>query len=163
MAADWQFQSRGEQCSLTGRPFTEGEFFYTLLFKEKGGFRREDLCEEAFQQRESKEKPFSFWRTKYEPPAPPAPEALPKETAEGLFRRYVEENDPERANVRYILALMLERKRLLKQTDVQFDGDDRLLVYERAKTGEVFVIRDPELKLEQLAAVQAEVAELLQG
>lgn len=161
MANDWEIKSRGDQCTATGRHFDEGEFFYTLLYKEKAGFRREDLCEEAFKQRDQSIKPFSFWRSKFEPPAPPPPEPLAKETAEDLLRRYIEENDPQNANICYILALMLERKRLFKQTDLQVDGTDRILIYERSKTGEVFMIRDPQLKIDQIAAVQAQVAELL--
>jgi hypothetical protein len=107
-------------------------------------------------------KPFSFWRSKFEPPAPPAPETLAKETAEDLLRRYIEEDEPQHANTRYILALMLERKRILKQTDTQQDGNERILIYERAKTGEVFVIRDPQLRMDQIAVVQGQVGDLLQ-
>jgi len=161
MASEWEIRSRGEQCTATGRQFAEGEAFYTLLFREKSGFRREDLCEEAFKQRDNKTQPFSFWRSKFEPPAPPPPETLAKETAEDLLRRYIEEDEPQHANTRYILALMLERKRLLKQTDVQMDGNQRVLIYERTKTGEVFVIRDPQLRLDQIAVVQEQVGELL--
>jgi len=161
MASEWEIKSRGEQCTATGRAFDEGEPFYTLLYREKDGFRREDLCEEAFKQRDPKQKPFSFWRSKFEPPAPPPPEALAKETAEDLLRRYIDENQPQHSNARYILALMLERKKLLKQKDIQVDGDEKLLIYEHAKTGEVFMIHDPQLHLDQIAAVQEQVAELL--
>jgi len=161
MASEWEIKSRGEQCSATGRHFAEGESFYTLLFREKAGFRREDLCEEAFKGRDAKTQPFSFWRSKFEPPAPPPPETLAKETAEDLLRRYIEDNEPQHSNTRYILALMLERKRLLKQTDSQMDGNQRVLIYEHSKTGEVFVIRDPQLRLDQIATVQEQVGELL--
>jgi len=161
MASEWEIKSRGEICSATGRAFGEGESFYTLLYREKDGFRREDLCEEAFKQRDAQNKPFSFWRSKFEPPAPPPPEALGKETAEDLLRRYIDENQPHHANARYILALMLERKKLFKHKDTQVDGDEKLLIYEHAKTGEVFMIHDPQLRLDQIAAVQEQVAELL--
>jgi hypothetical protein len=57
---------------------------------------------------------------------------------------------------------MLERKRLLKQIDSR-RGDDgqTTLIYEHVKTGEVFVIPDPELHLDQIASVQDEVASML--
>ena len=107
------------------------------------------------------EQPYSFWRTKYEPPAPPAPEPLAKETAEDLLRSYMTEQDERHANARYILALMLERKRLLKQVEAKEDIHGRVLVYEHVKTGEVFVVPDPGLRLDQVQAVQEEVAALL--
>ena len=122
------------------RPGVPGrrEFFYTLLFRERDGFRREDVAEEAWKEHQEAaeaEQPYSFWRTKYEPPAPPAAEPLAKETAEDLLRSYMTEQDERHANARYILALMLERKRLLKQVEAKEDLHGRVLVYEHVKTG----------------------------
>jgi len=165
MQTDWTIQSRSGRCAVTSRDFTDGEFFHTLLFREHDGFRREDLSEEAWKQRQADPgapQPYSFWRAKFEPPAPPAPEALGKETAEDLLRNYMSGQDEGHANARYILALMLERKRLLKQIEVKEDDHGRTLVYEHVKTGEVFVVPDPGLRLDQLEAVQTEVAALLQ-
>jgi hypothetical protein len=159
---DWTIQSRAHHCSRTGHPFSEGEYFYTLLFYEKGEYRREDLCEDAFKERPENPAPFSHWRAKYVPPPPPQPEAVTKQTAEDLLRTYMEEEGPEHTNARFILAVMLERKRLLKEVEVK-RGDDGSLtrIYEHAKTGEVFVIPDPQLKLAQVEEIQAQVTQLL--
>ena len=170
MQQDWTIQSRGHHCAVTGNTFAEGEHFYTLLFDEKTGYRREDLSEEAFRNRAvDAPQPFSFWRTKYTPPPPPQPEAIGKQTAEDLLREYmaeqvagvlVEEN--KKASARYLLAVMLERKRILKEVETKRAEDGSVIrVYEHAKTGEVFIIPDPELKLDQLEEVQAEVGALL--
>ena len=161
MQSDWTIQGRAEKCAATAREFHEGEYFYTLLFHDRDGFRREDLSEEAWQQRNDNIQPFSFWRSKYEPPPPPAPEALGRETAEDLLRRYMADGHAAHANARYILALMLERKRLLKQMSAEQTPEGKTLIYEHAKTGEVFVIPDPQLRLDQLEHVQNEVAGLL--
>jgi hypothetical protein len=57
---------------------------------------------------------------------------------------------------------MLERKRLLRETDSQHGPDGQLTrVYEHTKTGEVFIIPDPQLRLDQIAEVQQQVAGLL--
>jgi len=161
MANEWEIKSRGHRCSVTERQFADGEIFHTLLFREKDGFSREDLSEEAWRERDKARVPFSSWKSKYEVPPPPEPEALGKQTAEDLLRRYMEEPGNQHTNVRYILALMLERKRILKPVETKEDGGERLLIYERRETGEVFVIPDPRLRLDQIEEVQAEVAELL--
>ncbi len=161
MAQEWEIKRRADTCTRTGREFEDGETFYTLLYLEKEGFRREDLCEEAWNGRNDNIQPFSFWRSTFELPPPPEPEMLEKATAEDLLRRYMEENDPGHENARYILALMLERKRLLKPVERKEANGRVLLVYEHAKTGEVFVVPDPNLRLDQLAEVQTQVAELL--
>ncbi len=163
MDNDWSIQSRGDRCAATGQTFADGEFFYTLLFEERDGYRREDLSEEAFRNRPAEApQPYSLWRSKFEVPPPPAPEALEKQTAEDLLRKYMEDSTPQHSNARYILALMLERKRLLKEVEVKRSDEGRLTrIYEHAKTGEVFVIPDPGLRLDQLGDVQTEVAAML--
>lgn len=160
---EWSIQHRAEVCAATGRPFAPGENFYTLLFREGEGFRRQDLSEEAWAQRNENLQPFSFWRARFEPPPPAPPEALPKENAEELFRRLVAAADRANANACYVLAAMLERKRILKQIQTEERDRGRVLIYEHVKTGDVFVVPDPQLHLDELGGVQAEVAQLLQN
>ena len=158
MQADWEIKSRAHQCSRSGREFVEGEFFYTLLIREGEGFRREDLSEEVWKERNDNIQPFSFWRSKYDPPAPPPAEPLPRDDAEGLLRRLIQENDPAYANVRYILALMLERKRVIRPLE---SSDDDMLVYEHLSTGETLVLANPKLSFDRIPEVQREVSALL--
>jgi len=162
MNQDWSIQHRADRCAVSGEPFRDGDAFYTLLYHEKGAFRREDLSEAAFKARNENIQPYSLWRSKFETPPPPTPEALGKQTAEDLLRRYMAEQSPEHSNTRYILAIMLERKKLLKEVEARRGEDGSLTrIYEHTKTGEVFVIPDPQLRLEQIAEVQVQVAGLL--
>jgi len=162
MTADWTIQGRAEKCAATGEPFQDGEYFYTLLFDEGGAFRREDVSEAAWKERNDNQQPFSFWRSKYEAPPPAAPETVSRHTAEDLLRRYMEESSSQHAAARYLLAVMLERKRLLKEVEAKRSESGALTrIYEHTKTGEVFVIPDPELRLDQIAQVQQEVSSLL--
>jgi hypothetical protein len=160
LANEWAIKHRADTCAATSRPFASGEYFYTLLFQDAEGFRREDLSEEAWQNRNENIRPFSFWKTRYEP-APPAPvDALNKENAEQLFRRLLSaENAPR--NACYVLAAMLERKRILKQIKSEQSESGRVLIYEHGATGDVFIVPDPQLRLDELENVQNEVAQLL--
>ena len=170
MLPDWTIQARADRCDVTGRPFTEGETFYTLLYRDRHSdtFSRRDVSVEGWKTIRADKgtpPPFCFWRAKFIPPPPPAPEALDRADAETLLRRFLSENQPGQARASYILALMLERKRLLRPTDARADATTgrRLLFYEHAKTGETFVVVDPGLRLDQIEEVQREVAGLLQG
>jgi hypothetical protein len=158
MSQDWEIRKRSEVCTTTNRPFHEGEFFYTAIYREGDGFRREDLSDEAWGTRPEGDAPFSFWRSKFEMPPPPPPEPLAKQDAEGILRKLIEENSDATKNARYILALMLERKRILKPME---SSDPDVLVYERAQTGETFLIPNPRLSLAQVPEVQKEVTALL--
>ena len=68
------------------------------------------------------------------------------------------------ANACYVLAAMLERKRVLKQVKMECRSDGRrVLIYEHGSTGDVFIVPDPQVRLDELESVQNEVAELLRG
>ena len=160
---EWAIKHRADSCAATHRPFVPGEYFYTLLYHDADGCRREDLSEEAWQNRNENIQPFSFWKSRYEAlPSKPA-EPVPKENAEQLFRRLMSSNNPP-ANACYVLAAMLERKRVLKQVKTEsYDGGRRVLIYEQGTTGDVFVVPDPQLRLDELETVQNEVVQLLQN
>ncbi|MEO6872292.1 MAG: hypothetical protein ABI233_08755 [Chthoniobacterales bacterium] len=159
---DWSISHRAEACAVTGRPFAEGEEFYTLLLREGDDFRRQDLSEEAWAQRNDNLQPYSFWRSTFEPPPAVRPDPLPKENAEELFRRLVAAKDGKNTNACYVLAAMLERKKILKQIETEQSETGRVLIYEHVKSGDVFVVPDPQLHLDLIEPVQNEVARLLQ-
>lgn len=160
LAHDWPIKHRADVCAVTNRAFEEGEQFFTLLFREGNSYRREDLSEEAWAARNENIRPFSFWKSRYEAPPTAPPEPLPQESAEELLRRLLAEN--RQPNACYVLAAMLERKRVLKpiKTEPGEDGG-RVLVYEHAKSGDVFLVPDVRLRLDELEHVQTEVAALL--
>jgi hypothetical protein len=163
LANEWPIKHRADACARTHRAFEPGEQFYTLLFREGEGFRREDLSEEAWAQRNENIRPFSFWKTRYEPPPLAPPEPLGKQSAEDILRRFLAENDPAHANACYVLAIMLERKRVLKQIKADQNENRQVLIYEHTKTGDVFIVPDARLRLDELDNVQAEVAALLRA
>ena len=163
LANDWPIKHRADVCAKTQRPFEPGEKFYTLLFREGDGFRREDLSEEGWAQRNENIQPFSFWKSRYEPPPAEPPEALPKENAEELLRRLLAQKDAGNANACFVLAVMLERKRVLKQIKTEESESRPELIYEHAKSGDVFIVPDVRLRLDELEHVQQEVSQLLKN
>src|ERR1043166_8200691 len=149
MASDWAIKHRADSCAVTQRPFVPGEYFYTLLYHGADGYRREDLSEEAWQIRNENIRPFSFWKSRYEPLSEKPTEPVAKENAEQLFRRLIASDSP-RANACYVLAVMLERKRVLKQVNTEQTSNGRILIYEQRSTGDVFIVPDPQLRPDEL-------------
>ena len=89
-------------------------------------------------------------------------DAIQKDTAETLLRKLIEQNDPRYAPAGYILAVMLERKRIFKVKEQIMRDGQRVFIYEQPKTGDIFTIADPDLQLNQLEEVQRDVAQLLE-
>lgn len=165
---DWNIQSRAHACQACGQPFADKATYHTLLSIARQTYERLDVCEACwtsqFSQGATERKGFiSHWHAVYHVPvSTAAPDAIQKENAETLLRKLMEQADPRHAAAGYILAVMLERKRILKVKS-QFKQDGRrVFVYEHAKDGDVFTIADPDLQLNQLEAVQRDVAQLLE-
>jgi hypothetical protein len=163
---DWNIQSRAHACEACGRGFHDQENYHSLLFEEKAEFRRLDVCQACWQKQFSdgarERKGFiSYWHGLYEAPVPRT-EAIQKENAESLLRKIIELNDPQYVPAAYILAVMLERKRLLKIKEQLVKDGRRIFIYEQPKTGDVFTIVDPNLQLNHIEAVQHDVAALLE-
>jgi len=163
---EWNFQTRAHACAACGQPFADQQPYHTLLFETPPELRRQDLCEGCWQRQEAAAAPppagiISRWQGVYE--APPAPtDPIQRETAETLLRQLIELNDPRHLPAGYILAVMLERKRLLKVKEQIVRAGQRTFIYEQPRTGEVFTITDPDLHLDQLEDVQRDVAHLLE-
>ncbi|MFM8879851.1 MAG: hypothetical protein ACKOKG_12085 [Verrucomicrobiota bacterium] len=163
---EWHIQSRAHACQRSGRQFQDGETYHTLLLDTKAGFERMDLCVEAFREASpelmAQSNLVSHWKGVYEAPPPVPPEAIRKDDAESLLRRLLENRDPRHVASAFILAVMLERKRILRVKGQSRDSGRRIFVYEHPKSGDLFSIIDPDLQLHQLEAVQREVAHLLE-
>ncbi|MGJ8641960.1 MAG: hypothetical protein ACSHX9_01015 [Luteolibacter sp.] len=161
----WHLRTRSRRCSVTDTPFTEGQAIVTAIFPdpESSGYLRKDFADEAWNDRnEEDEKPFSHWHTKFRPtPVDETVPAVTKQTAEDLLHTLVEEDQEHTENTRYILAVMLERQKLLRETDTQPTTGGTLRIYEHRKTGEVYIVKDPNIPLDQVEVIQEEVIQLL--
>ncbi|MBI2949440.1 MAG: hypothetical protein HYY23_17520 [Verrucomicrobia bacterium] len=163
---EWNIQSRAHACQACRKPFANKELFHTLLFDHKHTYERLDICENCwttqYSQATDRKGFISCWQSVYTVPPAAPPDPIQKETAESLLRKLIEQNDPGHAAARFILAVMLERKRLLKVKAQLLENQQRIFVYEHVGTGDLFQIPDPNLKLDKLEEVQREVGRLLE-
>lgn len=165
---DWKIKNRTGVCCHTNRTFEEDEEFYTCIFDdpESDGFIRRDFCVEAWKEVSGvlETKPFSFWKSTYKAPnTGKKEEPIQQNSIEAMLHRMIEEGRSETENARYILALMLERKKLLIPTEVKETENNTLLFYEHKDSGAVYIVADPKLHLEQVGEIQEEVALLLEA
>ena len=161
---EWNIQSRAHACEACGQPFADKQSYHTLLFDQPPELRRSDICDACAQKDgDARSRPgfISHWQGIYEAPAPVV-DAIQKENAETILRKLIEQNDPSHAPAAFILAVMLERKRILKVKEQIIRDGQRVFIYEQPKTGDIFTIADPDLRLDQLEEVQRDVAQLLE-
>lgn len=163
---EWNIQSRSRSCQVCAKSFADKEHYHTLLLTAKHELERMDVCIPCWESKYAGEKDregfISHWQGLYHAPVVAVvTEPIQKESAETLLRKLIEANDPKHGPACYILAVMLERKRLLKVKEQIKREGARVFVYEHPGSGDIFTITDPNLQLNQLEAVQRDVGELL--
>ena len=165
MSQEWNIRSRGHVCSICQKPLVDRAPVVSALREVPNGYERHDCHPECWKAQERDWSPFSVWDGLYFAPSrEEKKEPLKKEDAGELLRQLVTMDDPAMKNVVYVLAVMLERSKILVERDAkeQEDGTIRR-VYEDRKQGDTFVILDPRLRLENLGEVQQQVVALLSG
>ena len=74
---EWNIQSRAHACQSCKKQFADKEAFHTMLFDEKAGYNRFDVCQDCwtaqYSQGANDRKGFvSYWQSIYTvPPAAP--------------------------------------------------------------------------------------------
>ena len=123
-------------CAHSGEPLRVGQPIVACLYElEDGALARADFASEAWARGARPapaERIIGFWRTVVpEPSAKRAPVIGPDELMD-LFEQLGEATEPRRIAFRYLLCLMLVRKRgLMLEDSVVADGVETLLVRPR--------------------------------
>jgi hypothetical protein len=150
---------------VCGKDLVDKAPVVSVLHELPDGYERLDCHPECWKANPRDWEPFSLWEGIYvSPPPADKKEPLKKETADELLRHLIALSDPAMKNVVYVLAVMLERSKILVERDAKEQPDRTIIrVYEHRRTGESFIVLDPRIRLENLGSVQNEVVALLSG
>lgn len=160
----WHLRTRSHQCAHTQEKFTDGQVIIAVIDRDLSdeGWLRRDYSLAGWQACGAEaQHAFSHWKTTYKAPQATEKPAMLKESPLMLLRRLVDEDQEATENARFILAVMLERQKILRETDCQPMPSGVLRVYEHRREGDIFLIRDPNVPLDQVEQIQAEVMALL--
>ncbi|HUY35768.1 MAG TPA: hypothetical protein VMV69_23695 [Pirellulales bacterium] len=124
---DYEVQRRTRHCVASGRPLNEGEEFYSALVAEGAEVRRYDYAIEAWQGAPA--AAIGWWKSRM-----PSREAKKTQLAPGevLLQLFTElEGAAEKQDMRYVLALLLVRRRVLRLEETEHDetGNEVLSLY----------------------------------
>jgi hypothetical protein len=160
---DWRIHRREPRCGRCERAFAEGEAIFSLLFFEADVLRREDRCQGCFDgSAPAGPDPLIFWRTRHDPDRR-ARFAVDFEAIEELFLALDGRAEGRLPELRYLLTLLLLRKKRLKLVGVRRHGADETLCVRRPRRAEEFEVRVFELDAERAATLKAELARVFEG
>ena len=156
MADDWDrlIGRAAEACQGCGGAFGAEAEVVTQLLVDAAGFSRRDVCDACAAAQPQPEALFSFWRVK-RGSAPPPARRLDLSYMLELFQRLAGPADrAEGRELRWIVTLLLLRKKLLELVgrSVTPEGAELLSVRIR-KDEQVHQVLDPQLSPDQMAAL----------
>src|SRR5215469_15565413 len=124
---DYEVERCTRRCAASGRELQDGEEFYSALLAERGQVRRTDYAAEHWTG--PPESTLAWWRSRMPTREAKRGQLAPNEVLLQLFAEL--EHVPEKADMRYVLALLLVRRRVLREEEVEHDetGGEVMRVY----------------------------------
>ena len=156
---EYQIESNTRRCSISGRELKTGERFYSVLLEQSGKFQRRDYSSEVWHG--PPEGTFSFWSGRIPETDQPRLPAINEDTLMECFERLKTNNEPDRIRFRYVVTLLLMRRKRLRFEEVVNEGGQNVLSVRCSRTGEVYRVVDPRMTDEEMTAVQDEVLQVL--
>ena len=156
---EYQIQPITRRCCVTGKELQPGERYFTALVEEGEGFARQDYSVEGWQGPPA--RAFSFWTGKVPAAQQPARPRIDDDLLEECFQRLEGQAEMAKINFRYVVALLLIRRKRFKfeQSKVE-DGMERMVLRD-TRADVIHEVVNPRLTEAEMAAVQDEVFKVL--
>jgi hypothetical protein len=155
----YQIQGPTRQCAATGRELRPGEQFYSVLFDEAGQFVRKDYAADAWSA--PPPAAVAYWSGRIPASGRPRQPTINDELLLDCFEHLGDATEPAQRNFRYVVALLLMRRKRFKFEDVRTRDGEEFLLMRDAKSGARFEVPDPRLTDAEIATVQDEVFRVL--
>jgi hypothetical protein len=165
---DYQIQTNTRRCALLGRSLDPGDRFFSVLLDTGGNLERRDYCAEAWSG--PPPEAFSFWSGRIPQPQVKRLPPIDTDLLLDCFQRLAGQDDPDRIRFRYIVALLLVRRKKLRLIDPEegvrgqrsgISDAESVIVVRSSQDGQIYKVIDPKLSAEEMTAVQDEVYRLL--
>ena len=160
MLLDFEVKSFSRSCAATERNLEPGDVYFSFLKAEQGELLRFDYRAEAWQG--APEDCLGWWRSRIPTKEGGAPTLAPPEVMLNLFVTLADRPDDE--EFRYLLGLLLLRRRVLKRDDsFQNDAGREVLLVNCSRRKEVWELLVAEPAADQAQQLQQRMIDLLYG
>ena len=146
------------QCFALRRPLREGEWYYSVVLPGADELQRHDYSAEAWEG--PPDNAIGWWKNRMPTSEEKKLVLAPKEVLIDLLRQMAD--FPDRAKSRYLLALMLIRKRIVRQTsDAVSTSDNDVICVQIVDDGSLIEVPVCEITRGESEQLREELNELL--
>jgi hypothetical protein len=159
MLLDFEVTHCSRQCAASGRTLAPGETYFSTLHMESGAPVRRDYS--AAQWRGPVEGAIAWWKARTADNDSSKPKLAPQDVLLNLFTELADR--PEEAEFRYVLGLLLVRRRIVKLDETRRDEQGEVMVLECPRRNEQYELRVATPEPERTEQLQQRMIELLYG
>lgn len=156
---DYQIQPNSRRCVVTGRELQAGERFFSALLDEDHHLVRRDFSPEAWQG--PPQGAVSFWSGHVLAVNDRLKPRFDDDLLEDCFQRLEGQTEPGRVNFRYVVALLLMRRRRLRFENSKVEDGVEKMSLRCLRSGAVHEVVNPRLSDDEMTQVQEEVFNVL--
>jgi len=167
MLLDFEVQRCTRRCAATDRALEPGDVCYSMLEVVGADVIRKDFCSDVWKG--APDSAFGWWKSRVPEPTAKKIKLAPNDVLLELFDQLADK--PEQQDLRYVLALLLVRRRVLRvdlmhepqsdESDTQMDcAAETMTLYcpKRETAHEVFVAMPSGERIDE---IQQQLSELL--
>jgi len=148
------------KCAVTGRVINPDEKFMAALRETPAGFERVDVSIEAWGDFDKKDL-IGYWQTVMPKAETKKKVFVDDEVLCGLFERLKEVVEPAKVNFRFVLGLILMRKRLLQYENTRREGEREIWAMRFRGREDQLEMENPRLDEQQVAEVSQQLGQIL--
>ena len=163
MGKEYEISKASGLCVACSKQMQPTEEFMGTVRETDEGFAREDYCIPCWEGRkgESPEGVFAIWRSEIPRPTEKKKLFVDDDLLINFFERLSDAEEPTKINFRFVLALVLMRKKILIYDRMEkADGKETWQMHFKGKT-EVQKVTDPHMDDEKSAEVSKSLGEIL--
>ncbi|MBM4005683.1 MAG: hypothetical protein FJ295_20755 [Planctomycetes bacterium] len=116
---DFEVQRFTRHCSRSGRELLPGESFYSVLVQQGASVSRVDYAADAWEG--PPDNSLGWWQSRVPDTTSRRIQWAPNQVMVEYFERLAD--DPQNQDLRYVLTLLMIRRRILRQEEVETDSD----------------------------------------
>ena len=150
----------GGKCAASGRDIVPGEKFIAAVRETPTGLERLDIASECWENFD-RANLLGFWQTTMPHQDQKKKLFVDDEVLGTLFERLADATEPAKINFRFVLGLILMRKRLIVYEGARREGErDMWIVRMKGKDQRLDLV-DPKLSEQEMAEVSQQMGQIL--
>ena len=156
---DYQIQGNTRRCAVSAKELQPGDKVFSVLIERDGKLERQDYSSACWQG--PPQGIFCFWSSTVPSPSAPRRPQFDDDLLLDCFQRLDGAQEPDKVKFRYVIGLLLMRRKRLKFEEAPRRNGHAVLCLRCMRSGTLYEVVNPHLTDEEILSVQQEVFRML--